>query len=245
MEIMKAELTKLMHRKSTKVFMILMGVVFGLMTLIYILGERSFDISLYNQSQFVDSSLKTMMGFILPLFALYIASESFVYDFNKGGIKNMLLLPIRRSHLYIGKVLAILVVIGAALTTQFFLSLSISLIIEGFEVAGLLGIVANYIGAFFALTLVAFFGILLAMTFGNTGLNVFIAYVGYFGLALLNFYIPRFAHISIPSLVGNYRQLISTDAILLLLSLVSYTIILFIASLLLFEKKEDGICQSD
>lgn len=245
MDVIKAEVRKLKARKSTKVFIIIYALIYLGMVAVYLIGERTFELSLYNEAQFVSSSLNSMMALMLPLLTIYIASQSFVNDFSTGAIKNMFLAPISKDKLFVGKLVAIISLVGVLLVSQFVLSFMLSIILEGGVTIGILTVLGDYIGAFVILSFVALIGALLALVFNSTGIAVLVAYLGYFGISILNMYLPNTAHVSIPAIISNYDQLIGNNPLVLLLSTASYTIILFIAGLLLFEKKEDGLCQSD
>lgn len=243
MNLLKVELTKLTKKTNTKVFLIIYGVIFLAIALIYVMAENMLDLSFYSGTQFVGASLNTMMAFMLPLLTIFFAGSSESLDFTRGTMKNMYLLPISRSKLFISKLGAVQVIVGSVLGIQFVFSILISFIVDGFTFVGVTPLFLDYLGAFLVLGLVNILGNVLSLIFKNTGLTVIIAYIGYVGLRLLTMYIPSLDAISLATVIDNYKNILDVSTINMLLSTVAYYIILFIVGLLLFEKKEESLCQ--
>ncbi len=245
MELLKVELTKLLKKRNTKVFLIIYSVIFFGLAFIYVGAENLFDLSFYSGIQFVGASLSTMMAFMLPLLTIYLAGQSQAIDFTRGTMKNMYLLPVSRTKIFISKLLAVWVIITCVLGDQFLFSLLISFIVDGFALAGLIGTMIDYLGALVVLGLINIIGNLMALMFKNTGLSLIIAYITFVGLSLLVTYIPILKTISITRVITSYHMVFNFSGLNVLLSAVAYYIILFIAGLLLFEKKEESLCQFD
>ncbi len=245
MELLKVELSKLLKKRNTKVFLIIYSIIFFGMALVYVGAENLFDLSFYSGVQFVGASLSTMMAFMLPLLAIYLAGQSQAIDFTRGTMKNMYLLPVSRTKIFISKLLAVWIIIGIVLGGQFLFALLISFVADGFALAGLGGTILDYIGAMVVLGLVNLIGNLLALIFKNTGLSVILAYIAYVGLSLVAVYVPVLKTISITTVITGYHMLFNISTLNVLLSALAYYIILFIAGLLVFEKKEESLCQFD
>jgi len=245
MGIIKVEILKLMRKTSSKVLLLIYGIVFSIGCHIYIGAERVWDLSLYSGLQFSSAALSMLMGFLLPFIVMYLGAGIHSLDFINGSIKNMYLLPISRSKLYLGKLVAVQLVIAALLLGQFLLGLMVSLIVEGFVMAGLGTLITEFLGAFIVLGLVNLVANALVLLVKNMGLTLIIGYGAFILLTLLSAYSPFFDTISITSIISGYGQLFNVRAINLLLSSFAYYIILFIAGLLLFEKKEESLCQFD
>jgi len=245
MHILKVELIKLLRKRSTQVFLVLYGLIVIGGSLVYILAESRFDLTVYSGVQFVGASLGTMMAFLLPLMTIYFAGSSQGIDFSRGTMKNMYLLPISRTKLFINKLLSVQVIIGGVMIMQFVVTLIVSMIVDGFTLVSLGAILMDYVGAFLILGLVNIIGNILSLLVKNVGLAVILAYVGYIGIGLLTIYVPSLRSISITNLINNYSNFLDSGAIAMLLSMVAYYIILFITGLLLFEKKEESLCQFD
>ena len=245
MNLLKVELIKLLKKASTKVFLVMYGIILLGGALIYVIAESRFDLTIYSGSQFVGASLSTMMAFLLPLMTIYLAGSSQGIDFSRGTMKNMYLLPISRTKLFISKLLSVQVIVGSVMVAQFIITLVVSISVDGFTFVSLGAILMDYIGAFLILGLVNIIGNVLSLLVKNVGLAIIIAYVGYIGLGILTLYVPSIRSISITNLINNYGNFLGGGAITMLLSTLAYYIILFITGLLLFEKKEESLCQFD
>lgn len=239
----KAEWMKLYKRKSVKVLLAIYGALVVAMSLIYVLGEQKLGLSLYTESQFITSSLGTVMTFILPFIALYVSTASFGLEFSKGTFKNMLLMPVSKSSLYINKLMAVISLLGGMLIMQLVYSLAFSLILDGgFTMTILMGVLGEYLGAFLILGLIAGAGALMAMFITSTGLAVFIGYLIYMGIGILNLYLPVIKPVSLTNIMSTYNHLLSGGFGIQLLSVIAYYIIILTTGLMLFEQKEEDTC---
>lgn len=240
MSVLNIEILKLFKRKSTKVLMIIYGVIMIFISAMYLFGEKKLGVSLFTEGQFISASLSVTMGMILPFIALYSTSTSFALDFSKGTIKNMFLLPITKSDIYSGKLLSVQSLIAVLLSVQFAYSLIFGLILDGgFTFAILSAALLKYLGAFLILGLVNLGGAFLSLLVTSTGLAVMLSYLIYIGTNLVSVYFPALKAISIYNILTNYNSL----TISLLLSVISYYIILYVVGNIIFEKKEENACQ--
>ncbi len=237
----KIELTKLLHKKSIKTLMIIYAVLFLGLIGIYIYGESSLNLSIYNSGQFVLSSLNTMMAFMLPFIAIYISSNTFVTEFKNKTIKNLYLLPVKKYEIYIAKLLSVQTLIAVILMMQFVLSLIFGTILDGFSLN--LNTVTTYIGAFVILGLINLMSSLFSMFFNSSGMIIIVSYIGFMVLNVLGIIIPKIQVISLGHIMGQYQMLFSS--LTLLLSVVAYYILFSVIGYQLFEKKEAMICQSE
>ena len=244
MKLLKIELSKLMAKKSTKTLLIVYLIAFIGLIGLYALGEINFGLSIFNQGQFQLASLGLMMSVLLPIIVIYISSNTFASEYSNQSIKNMLLLPISRTKLYINKVLSVQVLMAVLLIGQFVLSSIVGLIIDGgysFDVLGL-GL-TRYLSAFITLGLLNLMGSMLALLLNSSAITMLVSILGYFGLNIFGYIVPN-AKIILPSyLMGQYNVLFTSLTVLL--SILAYYIIFYIVGYLLFEKKEAMICQSE
>lgn len=246
MTIIKMEWTKLLKKKNTKVLIGLYGVILLVMSGLYIFGEKSFGLSIYTESQFMKATLSTMMGFILPFIALYLSSTKITGEFSHHTIKNLMLLPIEKSKIFIGKLVSVQGLLGVLLLIQFIFSLILGLFLDGgFSLGILFSLFGDYLGAFVILGLINLSGALLAMVFNSGGLTIFIGYILYIGMNFISMYSAPFKAISLTTIVSNYGSLFSGASLTLLLSVLAYYMILYIVGSQLFEKKEVQSCQSE
>lgn len=238
--LLKVEWKKLYKQKNFKVLFVLFGIVLLGISLLYSLGETQLGLNIYSEGQFITSSLSITMAFILPFIALYLAMSGFGLEL-KQGLKTMLLWPVKKEKLFLTKVLLFFVTIGALLGIQFIYSMFFSLIFDGFFTFDLLvSAFITYLGAYIALGLVAAVGSLIAMLVSSTGLGLFVAYLGYVGFGVVGLYLPFVKGISPTTLIGQYQVAFSP---IRLLSFVLYYIIVLGIGLLLFDRKEEDVCQ--
>jgi ABC-2 type transport system permease protein len=245
MNLITTEFIKLYRKKSTRILWILYGISYILITLFYLGGEIMFNVNLFNSNQFIGASLKNLMGFMLPLMALYLASSTISLDYSKGTIKNMYLLPLKKEAIYMSKIISVQLFIGVLLSAQFVLSAIIAMIQEGFQLSGIGAYFLNYVGAFFVLLLINLFGTAMTLWIKNTGLVIIIAYGSYIVAGIVTLYLPVLKAVSFRHIISSYSEFFKNGSVSLLLSIVAYYIIVFIVGLLLFEKKDENICQFD
>ena len=237
----KIELKKLFHKKSIKTLIFIYAVLFLGLIGIYIYGETSLNLSIYNSGQFVLSSLNTMMAFMLPFMVIYISSNTFVTEFKNQTIKNLYLLPVKKYEIYIAKLLSVQTLIAIVLMMQLVLSLVFGTILDGFALS--LNTVTTYIGAFLVLGLINLLSSLLSMFLNSSGMIIIVSYIGFMVFNVLGIIIPKLQVISLGHIMGQYQMLFSS--LTLLLSVVAYYILFSVIGYQLFEKKEAMICQSE
>jgi len=238
MNILKLEWFKLYKRKSTKVLMIIYSSVLILQSFFYYYSEQSLGMNLFSAGQFTISSLKIMMAFILPFICLYIASNSFAQDLGRGTIKNMLLLPVSKGHLFYGKLVGVQCLIGVLLSIQFVYTMTVGLVMDGgvsFVVVG--SYLGHYLGAFLILGLVNSLGALYYLLFSSAGLALLMTYLTYMAMTIAGIYIPQIKVISLGRIIQSYGTLLTQYNSTLLLSVIAYYILLITAGTFLFESK--------
>lgn len=244
MSVFKMEFLKLYKRKSTKVLMSIYGLMMILLFIVYFLGENQLGLKIFSGGQFLSATLSLMMSVILPFICLYISSVSFALDFTNGTIKNMFLLPIKKSDIFLAKIISVQSLIGLLLVIQFSISLLFGLLLDGgFSISYLIIYFLEYLGAFFVLGIVNLSGVLFSLLVSSTGLALLLSYLVYIGMGIISSFVPVLKTISVSNIITNYSIILSKFSISLLLSVVAYYIILFIIGSLVFEKKEESLCQ--
>lgn len=237
----KIELSKLLSKKSTKTLMVIYSVILLGILGVYTYGEFGLNLSIYNSGQFVTASLNTMMAVVLPFIVLYLSSQSFVTEFKDNTFKNLFLLPVKKSSIYLSKLLSVQAVIAMILGSQFILTSLVGILVDGFSLS--LVPVTYYLGAFLVLGLINMLSSLLSMIFNSTGIILIVSYFGFLGLNILGYVVPKIKMISISHMLGGYQMILTS--LTLLLSVIAYYILLYIAGYQLFEKKEAIVCQSE
>ncbi len=244
MKGLNIELVKLFKRKSSKVLMVIYAIVIALIAFAYFFGEKSMGISIFSEGQFLSASLGVTMAMILPFISLYLTSTSFAIDFSTGAIKNIFLLPMKKGQIFINKLIAVQVLLGVLLSIQFVFTLVFSLLLDGgFSLSLLITSFSEYLGAFFVLALIALASASLSLIISSTGLTILSAYLIFTGIGVMNMYLPRFEVISFTRIVNAYHSIFREFNMSLLLSLLAYYILLYITGTLLFDKKEESVCQ--
>lgn len=235
------EWQKLIGKKSSKTLLVIYSIILVGLLGLYAYGEFGLNLSIYNAGQFVTASLSTMMAMILPFIVLFLSSQSFVSEFKSNTFKNMFLLPVKKSKIYLSKLLSVQALVGIILATQFLLTTLVGLLVDGISLS--FAPLTAYLGAFAVLGLVNIVSSLLAMLFSSTGIIIIVSYFGYLALNILGYVVPRLKVISISHMLGAYPLVFTS--LTLLLSVVAYYILLYIIGYQLFEKKEAIVCQSE
>lgn len=244
MKLLKIEINKLMAKKSTRTLLIVYLVAFIGLIGLYVFGEVNLGLSIFNQGQFQLASLSLMMSVLLPIVVIYASSNTFASEYADQSIKNMLLLPVSKTTLYLGKVLSVQVFIAALLLVQFILSSVVGLIIDGGYSLEVLALgMSRYLSAFITLGLLNLMAGMLALIINSSAVVMLVSILGYFGLNMIGYIVPRIKIILPSYLLGQYDMMFRSFTVLL--SILAYYIIFYITGYLLFEKKEAMICQSE
>jgi ABC-type transport system involved in multi-copper enzyme maturation permease subunit len=242
--MIKNELVKMLNRKSVKIFSFLYVLVLIVITAGYFVGENIMGLSVFGGGQFISVSLGLMMSFLLPFMAIYLISTSISIDLHEGTIKNMFLLPVKKSKILFNKLLAIQLLISAVLAIHFIYVLIISLIQDGGFSIGLLGsYLLTYLGAIVVLGLVSIIGANIVLLVNSVSLTLIISYLSYIAIVIASRYFAGINAISISRILNNYENVFQLININLLLTISSYYILLLITSSLIFDKKEESVCQ--
>lgn len=243
MKLIRIELKKLYKRRSVRVLLGIYTAMMVILTLFYVIGEKRMGLTVYTEGQFITACLDMVMAMILPFIAIYIAAGSFGLELSKGTLKNMMLLPISKSQLYLSKLAAVLILLAMLLAGQLLYSSVMSLLLDGPMTIGLLlsGLV-SYLGAFLVVAVAGMSGALLSMMISSTGLSVLVGYLVYILLGILNIYMPSLRPISLSHILSQYNYLFTSGHVIQLLSVWAYYIIIVGSGILLFDKKEESLC---
>lgn len=238
MPALSIELEKLYRKGSTRILVVIFALMTAGLAVLYSLGELRFGISLMNTGQFPSASLAWLMGLILPFMALYISGVSYSEEFSRGTIHTLQLLPITRTQLFIGKQLAVMVVLGALLLGHFGLSTVFGIAIDGAPGAfQLFAVLGEHLGAWLVLGLIALLGSLLALLVQSSGLTLVVAYAGYIALSAVGLYLPWFSKISLVTLLGDYGNLLVAFHWTQLFTMLAYYIMVSMLGLMALDKR--------
>lgn len=246
MKLLRIEIIKLYKRKNIKVLASIYMAMMIAMSIFYLIAERRLGLTLYTEGQFITSSLSLVMTGFMPLLALYVASVTLSSEMSGGTLKNMLLLPIKREHLYLYKIAAVLGLIGGMLVLQWFYSMFFSLLVDGaISFSFLIGTLGDYIGAFLVLGLIVNLSSTLTLAFKSTGITIVSSYLLYVVIGFAGIYFPAFSNVSPTTIIREYGYFFEGGGGIQLLSTFGYYIIVVMTGLLLFDKKEEEICLYD
>ena len=98
--MIKNEWVKLTGKKTVRVFGVLYILLLIAVSMIYLTGENRLELSLFDNGQFLGSTLRILMALFLPFGAIFLAANAFSLDLSEGNIKNLFLLPVKREKIF-------------------------------------------------------------------------------------------------------------------------------------------------
>ncbi|MDF2988205.1 MAG: hypothetical protein K0R50_3715 [Eubacterium sp.] len=237
------EYKKLFRQTKAKITIVLFALCSIAIGIGSIIIENNTGVKIVAPGRFPVFVLELLIGFVLPVLTIFICSELFAAEFKDSTIKNLFALPVTKSIIYLGKMLA-----GAAFTGTCLLMLSVSgiavsAVINGtmaFESIG--SILISYLGAFIflgaVLSIVGFFTLIA----GSPSIAIAINLLIWFVSGITGTFITGIRQFMPTSFSGWHQPLISgvnmTMALPPLLYMLAYCIIFAVAGLLIFERKE-------
>lgn len=237
------EYKKLLYQKKTKVIIslfVIYAMAIGIASLVI---ENNTGVKIVAPGRFSVFILELLTGFILPALTVYISSELYTAEFKDGTIKNLFALPVTKSIIYLGKILA-----GAALTATCLLALGISgllvsIVINGTAAfAGIGSLFVSYFGAFIFLTAVLMIVSFFTLTTGSPNMAIAMNLLIWLVLGVAGTFLTSVRQFLPVSFSGWYQPLINgaglTAALPAFLYMLSYCIIFAVAGLTIFERKE-------
>lgn len=237
------EYKKLFQQTKTKITIALFAlcsIAIGIGNLII---ENNTGVKAVAAGRFSVFVLELLAGFILPVLTIFICSELFAAEFKDGTIKNLFALPVTKSIMYLGKMLAGAAMAGTCLLALEVSGIAVSAVINGpmaFE--SIIGILASYLGAFIYLVAVLSIICFFTLIAGSPSMSIAINLLIWFVSGIAGTFVTVVRQFLPTSFSGWYQPLISgtnmTMALPPLLYMLSYCIIFSVAGLLLFERKE-------
>ena len=237
------EYKKLLYQKKTKVIISLFAVYAIAIGIASLVIENNTGVKIVPPARFPVFILELLTGFILPVLTIYISSELFAAEFKDATIKNLFALPVTKSIIYLGKILA-----GMALTATCLLTLGISgllvnIVINGTAAfAGIGSIFVSYFGAFIFLSTVLLIVSLFTLTTGSPNMAIAMNLLIWIVLGVAGTFLTSVRQFLPASFSGWYQPLVNganlTTALPAFLYMLSYCIIFAVAGLIIFERKE-------
>lgn len=117
---------------SGKIFIYLSGIIslYILYFLIYIYGKNI----VFNTSiEFINNAWKHVIVYLFPMFIIFICADIFTRDYEKGHLKNILLVVKNKNEIWFGKFIAILITIILLLIGVILLGIILSLFLPNFH----------------------------------------------------------------------------------------------------------------
>lgn len=205
--------------------------------------ENNTGVKMVAPGRFPVFVLELLIDFVLPIFTVFVCSELFAAEFKDGTIKNLFALPVTKSIIYLGKMLAGAAFAGTCLLTLEISGIAVGTVMNGavtFESIG--SILVSYLGAFIflvaVLSMICFFTVIT----GSPGTSIAVNLLLWFVLGIAGTFVTAIRQFLPTSFSGWYQPLISgtnvTMALPPLLYMLAYCIVFSVAGLIIFEKKE-------
>ena len=237
------EYKKLVYQKKTKVIIslfVLYSIIIGIAGLVI---ENSTGVKIVPPARFPVFILELLTGFILPVLTIYISSELFAAEFKDATIKNLFALPVTKSIIYLGKILAGMALTATCLLTLGISGLLVSIVINGTAAFASIGsIFVSYFGAFIFLSTVLMIVSLFTLTTGSPSMAIAMNLLIWIVLGVAGTFLASVRQFLPASFSGWYQPLVNganlTTALPAFLYMLSYCIIFAVAGLIIFERKE-------
>ena len=237
------EYKKLFMQTRTKVILalfVLCALVVGLVS--YLINVNT-GVQMVAPGQFPVFVLNLLTGLVLPVLTIFIASELFAGEFKDGTIKNLFALPVSKSIIYLGKLLAGAAVIGTCLA-----ALGVSSVVAGTAVNGFAafesigGALVSYLGTFVYLLVALVIAGFISLLTGSPSTAIVVNLLIWLGLGFAGTFVTAVKGFLPTNFVSWYQPLINgvniAAALPPLLFMISYCVVFVVTGMMIFEKKE-------
>ena len=237
------EYKKLFMQTRTKIILalfVLCSLVVGLVSFFININT---GVQMIVPGQFPVFVLNLLTRLVLPVLTIFIASELFIGEFKDGTIKNLFALPVSKSIIYLGKLLAGAAVIGTCLVALGVCSVAVSTVVNGFEAFGSIGgALISYMGAFVYIVVVLVIAGFISLLTGSPSTAVVVNLLIWLGLGFAGTFIAAVKGFLPTNFESWYQPLINgvniTAALPPLLFMISYCVMFAVTGIMLFERKE-------
>lgn len=237
------EYKKLFMQTRTKIILALFVLCALVVGLVSFFINKNTGVQMTAPGQFPVFVLNLLTGLVLPVLTIFIASELFAGEFKDGTIKNVFALPVSKSIIYVGKLLA-----GSAVTGTCLLALGISSIVagaavNGFEAFGSTGgVLVSYLGAFMYLLVALVIAGFISLLTGSPSTAIVANLLIWLGLGFAGTFIAAVKGFLPTNFERWYQPLINgvniAAALPPLLFMISYCVVFAVTGMMIFEKKE-------
>jgi ABC-2 type transport system permease protein len=237
------EYLKLFYQTKTKILIalsVLSALAIGIVTFVI---NNNTGVQMVSPERFPIFVLELLTGFVMPVLTIFIGSELLSSEFKDGTIKNLFALPVSKSIIYVGKILAGTIEIGIYLFIIGVTSIAVSGIINGVEAFGNLGsLFVSYLGAFVFLLMILIITSFFTLIVGSPGMAIVMNLFIWFGIGVIGIFLTNVKEFLPTSFVNWYQPLVNgvnlAMALPPLLYMISYCVIFVIAGMMIFERKE-------
>jgi len=237
------EYVKLFYQTKTKILMVLSVLSAVVIGIVSFLINNNTGVQMVAPERFPVFVLELLTGFVMPILTIFIGSELLSSELKDGTIKNLFALPISKSIIYLGKILAGAIEIGIYFLIIGISSIAVSGVINGTEAFGNLGgFVVSYLGAFVFLVMILIITSFFTLLMGSPGMAIVMNLFIWFGIGVAGIFLTNVKEFLPTSFVNWYQPLVNgvnlAMALPPLLYMVSYCVIFIIAGMMIFERKE-------
>lgn len=237
------EYKKLLYQTKTKVIIALSVLYAAAAGIALFITEFKTGVEMMVPGRFPVFVLEMITGFVLPVLIIFIGSELFAAEFKEATIKNLFALPVTKSIIYIGKLIAGAAFIGTCLLTLGVSGFIVDLIINGAGAfAGIGRMLVCYFGAFIFLSTVLVLVSFFTLITGSPNMSILVNLLIWIVTGVAGIFISSVRQFLPTSFSVWYQPLLNGNGISMalpaLLYMLSYSIISGVTGLLIFEKKE-------
>ena len=237
------EYKKLFMQIRTKIILALFVLCALVVGLVSFLINRNTGVQMTAPGQLPVFVLNLLTGLVLPVLAIFIASELFAGEFKDGTIKNVFALPVSKSIIYVGKLLAGAAVMGTCLLGLGISSVVAGVAVNGFEAFGNIGgVLVSYLGAFIYLLVALVIAGFISLLTGSPSMAIVVNLLIWLGLGFAGTFIAAVKGFLPTNFESWYQPLMNgvnmTAALPPLLFMISYGVVFIVTGMMIFEKKE-------
>ncbi len=237
------EYKKLIYQAKTKVILALTVLYAIAMGVVSFIIKNNTGVTVVSPERFPAFILEILSGLILPLFTILIVSELYAAEFKDATIKNLFALPVSKSIIYLGKIVAGAALIGTVILTLGISGLVMNVAINGSDAFSGIGMsFISYSGTFIFLTAVLFITAFFTLLTASPNIAVVMNLMIWFVMGLAGTFLAPVRQYLPTGFTQWYQPLVNgtnaTTALPTLIYMLSYCVIFAVAGLIIFERKE-------
>ncbi len=237
------EYKKLLRHTKIKVLLALTIIYSITMGIFRSVLENKTGIELMTPGRFPVFLLELLTGLALPVLLIFIGSELFASEFKDSTIKNLFALPVSKSIIYLGKLLAGAALLATILLTLAFSGLIVNTVISGLAAFTYVGsILVSYLGAFVYLVMVLLIVSFLTLLTGSPNMSIVISLLIWIVTGIAGTFVASVRPFLPTNFASWYQPIVNQTnfaaAVPELLYMLSYCVLFAVIGLIIFERKE-------